>query len=66
MGNIDNKEKEFANLTEKYPHKCIVDLVRQFREMDYEGNYEGISWANINRNAAQDKPIERSMLTTEY
>lgn len=63
---VANKEKEFANLTEKYPHKCIVDLVRQFREMDYEGNYEGISWANINRNAAQDKPIERSMLTTEY
>jgi GDP-mannose 6-dehydrogenase len=63
---ITNKEKEFADLPEKYPNKCIVDLVRQFNELDYEGNYEGISWANINTNAAQDKPVERNMLTTEY
>lgn len=63
---VTNKEKEFACLPEKYPGKCIVDLVRQFKEMDYEGNYEGISWANINVNPAQDKPIERNMQTTEY
>ncbi len=63
---VTNKEKEFVSLPEKYPNKCIVDLVRQFKELDYEGNYEGISWANVNRNAAQDKPIERNMLTTEY
>ena len=63
---IANKEKEFADLPERFPNKCIVDLVRQFGEMDYEGNYEGISWANINKNAAQDKPVERDMLTTEY
>ncbi|MBR5110232.1 MAG: UDP-glucose/GDP-mannose dehydrogenase family protein [Clostridia bacterium] len=63
---VTNKEKEFADLPEKYPHKCIVDLVRQFKALDYEGNYEGISWANINNNAAQDQPIERNMLTTEY
>ncbi|MBQ7520489.1 MAG: UDP-glucose/GDP-mannose dehydrogenase family protein, partial [Clostridia bacterium] len=35
---VTNKEKEFASLPEKYPNKCIVDLVRQFRELDYEGN----------------------------
>lgn len=63
---VTNKEKEFAELPEKYPNKCIVDLVRQFREMDYEGNYEGISWANVNKNPAQNRPIERNMLTTEY
>ena len=63
---ISNREKEFADLPEKYPGKCIVDLVRQFRDLDYEGNYEGISWANINNNAAQDRPVERDMLTTEY
>ena len=63
---VTNKEKEFAALPEKYPNKCIVDLVRQFRELDYEGNYEGISWANINTNPAQSNPIERNMLTTEY
>ena len=63
---ITNKEKEYADLPARYPDKCIVDLVRQFNELDYEGNYEGISWANINRNPAQDKPIERDMATTEY
>ena len=63
---ITNKEKEFAELPERYPDKCIVDLVRQYKELDYEGNYEGISWANINRNPAQDRPIERNMLKTEY
>ena len=63
---ITNKEKEFADLPERYPDKCIVDLVRQFKELDYAGNYEGISWANINRNPAQLRPIERDMLTTEY
>lgn len=63
---ITNKEKEFAGIPDKYPDKCIVDLVRQFRELDYDGNYEGISWANINTNAAQDRPVERNMLTTEY
>ena len=63
---VTNKEQEFADLPGKYPNKCIVDLVRQFRELDYEGNYEGISWANVNRNPAQDRPIERNMQTTEY
>ena len=63
---MSEKDKEFAELPARYPDKCIVDLVRQFDELDYEGNYEGISWAGINRNIAQDKPIERDMVTTEY
>ncbi len=63
---VTNKEPEFADLPSRYPHKCIVDLVRQFDSLDYEGNYEGISWANINCNSAQNMPFERTMLTTEY
>ena len=63
---ITNKEKEFADLPARYPGKCIIDLVRQFQELDYPGNYEGISWANINRNPAQDAPIEHTMLRTDY
>ena len=50
---ITNKEKEFAHLPANYPHKVIVDLVRQYDELDYAGNYEGISWKNINKNPAQ-------------
>ena len=45
---ITNKEPEFADIPNKYPHKEIVDLVRQFQELNYEGGYEGISWADIN------------------
>lgn len=63
---ITNKEKEFADIPKKYPHKIIVDLVRQFQEMDYPGNYEGISWANINTNAEQAEAIVRDMEKTEF
>lgn len=63
---ITNKEKEFADIPAKYPHKVIVDLVRQFRELDYEGNYEGISWGNINVNEAQNSALERTMARTEF
>lgn len=63
---ITNKEKEFEQIPEKYPHKVIVDLVRQFKELDYEGHYEGISWSNINKNAAQDEALVRDMVKTEF
>lgn len=63
---ITNKEKEFADIPAKYPHKVIVDLVRQFNKLDYEGNYEGISWGNINVNPEQDAEIERTMVKTEF
>jgi len=63
---ITNKEKEFADIPVKYPHKCIVDLVRQFNELDYDGNYEGISWRNINVNTNKGMKLVRDMATTEF
>lgn len=63
---ITNKEKEFADVPSKYLHKAIVDLVRQFNEIDYEGNYEGISWGNINGNPAQNDELVRDMAKTEF
>lgn len=63
---VTNKEKEFAVLPQKYPHKIIVDLVRQFQEIDYDGNYEGISWANINTNAAQNDKIVCDMKKADF
>ncbi len=63
---ITNKEKEFVEVPAKYPHKCIVDLVRQFSELDYDGNYEGISWGNININVGQSLVLERDMAKTEF
>ena len=63
---ITNKEEEFADVPARYPHKCIVDLVRQFNELDYDGNYEGISWGNINQNVGQALKLDRDMATTEF
>lgn len=63
---ITNKEKEFADLPMKYPRKAIVDLVRQYIELDYDGNYEGISWANVNVNDAQNNELEKTMIKTEF
>ena len=63
---ITNREKEFETIPEKYPGKILVDLVRQFRELNYPGNYEGISWGNINVHPDQQKALERDMATTEF
>ncbi len=63
---ISNKEEEFGTLPEKYPNKCIVDLVRQFNDLDYEGNYEGISWGNINTNDKQLDDVMTDMVKTEF
>ena len=63
---VTNKEAEFADIPARYPHKVIVDLVRQFKELDYEGNYEGISWGNINVNPAQNEKLQRTMSKTEF
>lgn len=63
---ITNKEAEFDSLLQKYPGKIIVDLVRAWKEVDYAGNYEGISWGNININAKQGQSIEKDMAGTEF
>lgn len=47
---VTNKEKDFAEVPKKYPNKIIVDLVRQWKEVDYNGKYEGISWGDVNLN----------------
>lgn len=47
---VTNKEKDFADVLQRYPHKVIVDLVRQWKEVDYAGHYEGLSWGDINAN----------------
>jgi GDP-mannose 6-dehydrogenase len=50
---ITNKEKEFVDLPARYPGKIIIDLVRMWDELDYEGHYDGLAWASINSNSAQ-------------
>lgn len=52
---VTNRETEFADLPSRYPGKTIVDLVRVWDTLDYDGHYEGLAWAPINVNPAQDE-----------
>lgn len=63
---VTNKEKEFAEVPDRYPGKSIIDLTRMWDELDYEGSYEGISWGNINSNVAQCEPVVADMARTEF
>lgn len=64
---VTNKEREFAPILEQYPGKVVIDLVRQWKKVDYDGKYEGISWGDINLNQeAQGRPIEQDFKQTEF
>lgn len=64
---VTNKEKDFVDVLAKYPGKTVIDLVRQWKEVDYNGKYEGISWGNINQNAdAQNAEKEMNFKQTEF
>ena len=64
---VTNKEKEFAELLARYPNKIIVDLVRQWQEVDYEGHYEGLSWGDVNTNrAGQETDMTKDFKPTEF
>jgi nucleotide sugar dehydrogenase len=47
---VTNKEKDFQEVLQQYPGKIVIDLVRQWKVVDYNGKYEGISWGDINKN----------------
>ena len=64
---VTNKEKEFVDILKKYPGKIVIDLVRQWKEVDYNGKYEGISWGDINQNTeAQKGSHEMNFKQTEF
>ena len=64
---VTNKEKEFENILDRYPGKVIIDLVRQWHEVDYDGHYEGLSWGDINRNkSSQQKEIQKDFCQTDF
>ena len=64
---ITNKEQEFNNILTKYPNKIIIDLVRQWKEVDYDGKYEGISWGDINQNKeGQNEEFKMNFKQTEF
>lgn len=64
---VTNKEKEFNDILAKYPDKIIVDLVRQWKEVSYEGKYEGISWGDINENKkGQQEEFDMDFKQTDF
>ena len=64
---VTNKEKEFVDVLQLYPNKIIVDLVRQWKEVDYVGHYEGISWGDVNTNReGQEAEVSRDFKQTEF
>ncbi len=64
---VTNKEKEFAGLLARYPNKTVVDLVRQWKEVDYAGRYEGLSWGDINTNRdGQEAEVTKDFKQTEF
>lgn len=64
---VTNKEREFAELLARYPGKIVVDLVRQWKDVDYAGRYEGLSWGDVNANrAGQESEIAQDFRQTEF
>ena len=63
---VTNKEKEFEDVLAKYQGKIVIDLVRVWKAVDYDGVYEGIAWGNINTNPSQNKVIERDLAKTDF
>jgi GDP-mannose 6-dehydrogenase len=63
---VSNKEKEFADILLRFPGKIIIDLVRVWKEVNYDGHYEGLSWGNINTNEAQKREIIPDIMSTEF
>ena len=64
---VTNKEAEFADVLARYPNKTVVDLVRQWKEVDYDGRYEGLSWGDINSNRdGQSSDVKRDFRQTEF
>lgn len=64
---VTNKEKEFAELLARYPNKIVVDLVRQWKTVDYAGRYEGLSWGDVNVNReGQEASVSQDFRQTEF
>lgn len=64
---VTNKEVEFADVLKRYPGKTVVDLVRQWKDVDYDGRYEGLSWGDVNVNReGQEADVKRDFRQTEF
>ena len=64
---VTNKEAEFADVLGRWPGKTVVDLVRQWKEVDYEGHYEGLSWGDVNTNReGQEIDLTQDFKQTEF
>ena len=64
---VTNKEKDFTDVLSRWPGKTVVDLVRQWKDVDYAGHYEGLSWGDVNANRqCQEASVTRDFRQTEF
>lgn len=63
---VTNNEPEFKEIPSRYPGKTIVDLVRAWDTLDYNGHYDGLAWASVNTNPGQDAATERDYTKCRY
>jgi GDP-mannose 6-dehydrogenase len=63
---VTNKEPEFADLLAGYPGKIIIDLVRAWKQIHYNGHYEGIAWGDVNTHPGQNRCFDKDMPTMVF
>lgn len=63
---ITNREKEFKNIIFEHENKIIIDLVRVWERISYNGLYEGISWKDINDKDSSKFKYEKDVTKTDF
>ena len=60
---VANKEKEFKDILDKMQGKIVLDLVRMWKDINYDGIYEGLSWGIGNKAVKSKEILEQVAIT---
>ena len=60
---VANKENEFKDILDKMEGKIVLDLVRMWKEVHYDGLYEGLSWGGSNKEIKSKDVLEQVAIT---
>ncbi len=60
---VANKEKEFKDILDKMEGKIVLDLVRMWKDINYDGIYEGLSWSIGNKAVKSKEILEQVAIT---
>jgi len=56
---VGHRAQEFEDIPNTHRGRTIVDLVRMWKEIDYDGDYEGITWGGMNSSQQRQKEKAR-------